>query len=487
MSTMAMHTMAQHWIDGAWSAGDGERAIETISPATGESVGRVPEGGEAECLAAIAAAKRAFERTEWPQNPRLRASVLWSAAAKIEEKKEPLADLLSRETGKILKVARLDIDRTVSELRYYAGLARVICGELMELEPGAYSLIAREPAGVVGVMVPWNSPGILLVRSLAPAMAAGCAVVVKPALQSSLFHTAVMKCFAGIPELPAGVLNSFCEAGSAGAEAMVRSADVDVVSFTGSSAVGKKIMAAAAGTLKRLNLELGGKSPAIVFPDCDFEAISRQIALGGMILCGQQCTGINRVLVHHDCQKEMRSALSRALAALPVGPLDDDSTEIGPLINFTSRDRIAALVGDAAKNGTAVLQGRIPSGALAKGAYISPSLLAVEDLASPAVQEEFFGPVMNIETFSDEQDAVRRANATRYGLAASVWTGDLARGHRIARAIRAGTVWINDHNRLYPEVEMGGFRESGYGRLHGRQALAEFQSMKHIYQRHGRV
>ncbi len=312
-------------------------------------------------------------------------------------------------------------------------------------------------------------------------------MVVKPALQSALFHTAVMKCFAEIRELPSGVLNSFCEAGSGGAEAMVRSADVDVISFTGSTAVGKKIMAAAAGTLKRLNLELGGKSPAIVFPDCDIETVARQIAQGGMILCGQQCTGINRVLVHQACQKEIRSALSKALAAMPVGPLDDDATEIGPLINFASRDRIAALVSEAAKNGTALLQGHIPGGALAKGAYITPSLLAVQDLASSAVQEEFFGPVMNIETFSDEADAVRKANATRYGLAASVWTGDLARGHRIARALRSGTVWINDHNRLYPEVEMGGFRESGYGRLHGRGGLAEFLATKHIYQNHGRL
>jgi len=247
------------------------------------------------------------------------------------------------------------------------------------------------------------------------------------------------------------------------------------------------VMAAAAGTLKRLNLELGGKSPAIVFPDCDIETVARQIAQGGMILCGQQCTGINRVLVHQACQKEIRSALSKALAAMPVGPLDDDATEIGPLINFASRDRIAALVSEAAKNGTALLQGHIPGGALAKGAYITPSLLAVQDLASSAVQEEFFGPVMNIETFSDEADAVRKANATRYGLAASVWTGDLARGHRIARALRSGTVWINDHNRLYPEVEMGGFRESGYGRLHGRGGLAEFLATKHIYQNHGRL
>lgn len=482
-----MNIIAEHWIEGAWGAGERQNTVETINPATGESVGRVAGGGEAECRAAIAAAKRAFERTDWPQSPRLRAGVLLSAAAKIEEKKEPLAALLSKETGKILKVARLDIDRSVSELRYYAGLARAICGELIQIEPGAYSLVAREPAGVAGIMVPWNSPGILLVRSLAPAMAAGCTVVVKPALQSALFHTAVMKCFAEMPELPPGVLNSFCEAGSEGAEAMVQSPDVEVLSFTGSSAVGKKIMAAAAGTLKRLNLELGGKSPAIVFPDCDIEAVARQIAQGGMILCGQQCTGINRVLVHHACQKEMRSALSKALAAMPVGPLDDDSTEIGPLINFASRNRIAALVHEAAGNGTVLLEGHIPGGSLAKGAYITPSLLAVEDLASSAVQEEFFGPVMNIETFSDEQDAVRRANATRYGLAASVWTSDLARGHRIARAVRAGTVWINDHNRFYPEVEMGGFRDSGYGRLRGREGLAQFLATKHIYQNHGRL
>jgi betaine-aldehyde dehydrogenase len=479
-----MNTVAEHWIAGNWSGSTGHHTQETISPSTGELVGKVPEGGEAECRAAIDSAKRAFEENDWPQNPRLRAKVLLCSATRIEEKKGMLADLLSRETGKLLKIAKIEIDRMVSEIRYYAGLVRTISGAVLEIDPGAYSLVVREPAGVAGIIVPWNAPGILLVRALAPALAAGCTVVVKPALQSALFHTAAMKCFADV-DLPPGAINSFCEVGSTGAEEMVRSPHVDVLSFTGSSAVGKKIMVSAAGTLKRLNLELGGKAPAIVFPDCDIHDVAKRVAQGGMVLCGQQCTGINRVLVHQSCQKEMHSALHAALASMRVGPVEDESTELGPLINFVGRDRIADLVHEAASNGFVLLAGRIPDGTLKKGAYITPSLLAVDDLASPIVQEEFFGPVMNIETFFDEKDAVNRANATRYGLAASVWTGDLARGHRIARALRSGTVWINEHNKLYDEVEMGGVRESGFGRLHGKEALNEFQATKHIYQKHG--
>jgi acyl-CoA reductase-like NAD-dependent aldehyde dehydrogenase len=395
--------------------------------------------------------------------------------------------LLAIETGKPIRAARGELAGTISEMRYYAGLARSLTGRMLEVEPGIYSLLSREPAGVAGIIVPWNAPGILLVRSLAPALAAGCTAVVKPALASSLFNDLIMRCFSETPGLPKGVINSFNEAGSEGGEALTSSPDVDVISFTGSSAVGKKIMAAASGTLKRLNLELGGKASAIVLEDADIDSVAKALAAGGTITCGQQCTAINRVLVHESRYDALLPALVRALEALKLGPVEDDATDLGPLINRQARDRVKGIVDEAIGLGKAKLVGKIPGGALAEGAYLGPSLVAVEDLDSSFVQEEFFGPVMNIERFSSDEEAVGKANATRYGLSGSVWTPDLARAHRLARVMRSGTVWINDHNRLVPEVETGGFRDSGFGRLHGVEGLNEFLATKHIWQAHGRL
>jgi acyl-CoA reductase-like NAD-dependent aldehyde dehydrogenase len=283
--------------------------------------------------------------------------------------------------------------------------------------------------------------------------------------------------------LPQGVLNSLCESGSEASEALVGSPGVDVISFTGSSAVGKRIMAAAAGTLKRLNLELGGKAPGIVFEDCDPEAIAPKLAASGMILSGQQCTAMNRVLVHESRFEAVKKALAAALAAMKVGSSLQGGNAIGPLIDTRNRDRIRDLV--AAHADAAVLAGKTPDELPKKGAFVAPSLLGVTELGSAAIQEEFFGPVMNIESFTDEDDAVVRANATRYGLSASVWTHDLDRAHRVARRLRSGTVWLNDHNKLIPEAETGGVRESGYGRLHGMDGMSEFLSSKHVYHRFG--
>lgn len=482
---MTISVVGAHWIGGEWIPTAGSNKFDIISPVDNSVVGSAPDGGAAAAEAGIAAGKKAFFETDWAHAPRLRADVLYAQAASVEARSEELARLLSIETGKLINVARGEIGAAASEIRYYAGFARALAGRMLEVEPGVHSLLSREPAGVAGIITPWNAPAILLVRALAPALAAGCAVVMKPAPQSSLFHTAFTRCLADVPGLPAGILNSFCEQGSAGAEALVSSPDVDVISFTGSSAIGKRIMSAAAGTLKRLNLELGGKAPAVVFEDCDFDIVVPQLATAGMILSGQQCTALNRVLVHESRFSEMKKALSAALRAMRVGRSDDESSQIGPLIDVKSRDRVLKVVEEHASAG--VMVGSVPNGNLAKGAYLSPSVLAVEDLNSPVVQEEFFGPVMNVEKFRDEAEAVAKANATRYGLSASVWTSDLNRAQRVARAIRSGTVWLNDHNKLFPEAETGGIRDSGFGRLHGAEGLNEFMFTKHIYHRFGRV
>lgn len=475
--------LATNLIDGEWAAAGA--GYDIVSPNDGALVGHGPAGGVEECEAAIEAAAAAFRRGDWAASPRLRAQVMLRQADNIERDAEGLADLLARETGKLLDVARAEVAASASEVRYYAGLTRAIAGRTLEIEPGVHSHLYREAAGVAGIITPWNAPGILLVRSLAPALAAGCTAVLKPAPQSSLFHTRMVRCFADVPDLPAGVVNSFCEIGSAGGEHLVESPKVDVISFTGSSVVGKRIMASAAGTLKRLNLELGGKAPGIVFEDCDPERVAPQLAASGMILSGQQCTAMNRVLVHESRYDALRDALARVLGSLKVGNSLKKGVAVGPVIDLHNRDRILDLVASHADG--AALVGVVPDDLPTGGTFVRPSLLAVTDMASAAIQEEFFGPVMNIEPFSTEAEAVERANGTRYGLSASVWTKDLDRAGRVARALRAGTVWLNDHNKLFPEAETGGFRDSGYGRLHGIDGLAEFLSTKHVFHRHGRI
>lgn len=437
--------------------------------------------------AAIGAARRAFEHSDWAHAPRLRAAVMLEFANRVERRAEELALLLARETGKLLKPAQAEVAGTVYAIRFYAGLARTIFGRTTEVEPGALSVLSREAAGMAGIIVPWNAAAILLVRSLAPAMAAGCTTVIKMAPQSALFQTELLRCLIEVPNLPVGVVNFYSCTGNEPSEALVASSDVDVISFTGSVLVGQRTMASAAPTLKRLNLELGGKAPAIVFADADPKAIAAQLAAAAAIAAGQQCTALDRVLAHESLIAPPREALAAQFRSIAVGPATDAASQMGPQIDIANRDRIARLVEGAQQHVEVIVRGEVLDGRLARGAFIRPSLIQVSALDSPFVQEEFFGPVLNLESFREEGDAVARANATRYGLSASVWTHDGARARRVARALRSGTVWINTHNKLLPEAETGGFGDSGYCRLHGAEATLEFLEAKHAYEDIGRV
>jgi acyl-CoA reductase-like NAD-dependent aldehyde dehydrogenase len=283
------------------------------------------------------------------------------------------------------------------------------------------------------------------------------------------------------------VVNGVAESGSAIGELLCAAPEVDVISFTGSSRTGKRIAAAASGTLKRLSLELGGKAPAVVLEDCDLASAIPGIAAGAMALSGQMCTAISRVLVHESRFEEATRGLCERLSSLRPGPGSDASSGLAPLIDHANRDRIAGLVEEMSRAGRVHLRGSIPGGALARGAFHSPSVFELEDLASRYVQEELFGPIVIVERFRDEAEAVARANATRYGLAASVWTASQARAHRVARSLRSGTVWINAHNRHFAETETGGYRESGYGRLHGVEGLNDFLETKHVYYETGKA
>ncbi len=482
-----MTPIAQPWIGDQWAPISSRAAADSIDPSTGLVLGRFADADIGTAEAAISAARRAFAQSDWAHAPRLRAAVMLEFANRVERRADELALLLAQETGKLLKPAQAELAGTVSEIRFFAGLARSIFGRTTEVEPGVLSVLSREAAGVAGIIVPWNAAAILLVRSLAPALAAGCTSVIKMAPQSALFQTALLRCLIEVPNLPPGVVNFYSCTGTEPSEALVASSDVDVISFTGSVRVGQRIMATAAPTLKRLNLELGGKAPAIVFADADPNAIAAQLAAAATIAAGQQCTALDRVLAHESLIARLREALAAQFRSIAVGPATDAASQMGPQIDIANRDRIARLVEQARQHGEVIVRGEVLDGPLARGAFIRPSLIEVSVLDSPFVQEEFFGPVLNLESFREEGEAVTRANATRYGLSASVWTHDGARARRVARALRSGTVWINTHNKLLPEAETGGFGASGYGRLHGAEALLEFLETKHVYEEIGRV
>lgn len=463
---------ARHWIAGEWT---GTPDIDSIDPATGEAIGRFADGGSSEADAATAAARRAFDRTTWAQDARLRQDVLLGWASALEAERDTLATLLTRQNGKAIAQSRGEIAGAISEVRYYAGLARHIAGHVLEPEPGTISTMLREAAGVAAIIVPWNAPAVLLVRSLAPALAAGCTAIVKPAAQTSLLTAAMLRCFEHTA-LPEGAVNLVNERGYAASQRLVDSHGVDVVSFTGSTATGKKIMAAAADSMKKLSLELGGKSCCVVFDDADVAAIAPRLARAATIISGQQCTAARRVLVHASRAAQMREHLASALASLRVGPGIDPATDIGALIDGTTRDAVARTIERACATAKRVLLRGTCSG----HAFLSPTLVEHDDPKAFFCQDEIFGPFVTLEVFENEMEAIEKANDTVFGLSASVWTHDGARALRVARALRNGTVWINDHNKLFAEAETGGYRQSGLGRLHGYDALADFTELKHI-------
>lgn len=475
--------VAKHYIDGAWlaSVNGGEQLREAVNPATSEAAALFAEGYAAEAQAAVQAARQAHESSNWRRSPRVRADVLLRFAASLEAKIDAIADWLVILNGKLRREAVGELRMSVSELRYYAGLARNLYGRVLEVEPGCYSSLEREPAGVAAIILPWNAPATLLIRSLAPALAAGCAVVVKPAHQTALVSNMVLECLVGDAALPRGIVNSVIESGADVARFLCASDAVDVISFTGSTQVGKLIAEASASTLKRLSLELGGKAPAVVFADCDLDKTVAGIVSGGLVMAGQQCTAIARVLVEGSLYDIFSARLAAALRNVRVGIGSDPDSQMGCMIDMRSRDRIAGLVDGAGRTDKVLLHGEIPQGPLARGAFIHPSLIEVEDTSSPLIQQELFGPLLVLERFRDEAEAVLRSNATRYSLASSVWTRDATKARRVAAQLRFGTVWMNAHNRLFAEAETGGERDSGYGKLHGLEGMNDFLQTRHFY------
>jgi betaine-aldehyde dehydrogenase len=467
-------------INGEWVPSASGQTANSINPANGEVIGSFADSGAADARAAINAARDAFELPNWAQNARLRQLVMLKWADRLE--------LLTLENGKVIGQSRGEIGGAISEIRYYAGLTRYIPGHVFEVEPGVYSTMLKEPAGVAGLIIPWNAPVVLLIRSLTPALAAGCSVVIKPAPQTALITAEIIRDLDAVDGLPKGVVNLVAETGHQVAEEMVASPDVAVISFTGSNQTGQRIMSAAAPTMKKMSLELGGKSCALVFPDADVQQIAPLLTQAAMIISGQQCTAARRILVHASRYDEMKAALKKTFENTVVGHGTQAGVQMGPLIDQRAFTHVNARVAEALDQcDEVIVRGRQPGGELANGFFVTPTLVAHRDTSAFFCQEEIFGPFVVLERFEDEKEAVARTNHTEYGLSASVWTNDGARAMRIARALRNGTVWINDHNKLFAEAETGGYRRSGVGRLHGYDALIDFIEIKHIYQNAGVV
>jgi phenylacetaldehyde dehydrogenase len=476
----------QHLIGGTWVAASCGRSFATHDPASGKQLAELAEGTVADVDDAVRAARRAFESAAWRgMTPALRGRLLWRIAEAIDTHADELAELETLDQGKPLKTSRFaEIPAAAEQFRFYAGFATKILGTTIPTsiahQPAGRQIFAyttREPVGVVAAITPWNSPLVMAAMKLAPALAAGCTVVLKPAEETSLTAIRLGELLIEVG-LPPGVVNIVTGFGDTVGAALAQHTNVDKVAFTGSTEVGKLIVAAARGNLKKLTLELGGKSPVIILPDADLSLALPGVARGIFNNSGQVCVAGSRVYVHRSLMGAVTGGLAAQAAALRLGHGLDPTVDLGPLINRKQADRVAAYVTEAVTQGVDVVTGGRQSGE--HGTFYAPTVITRvrEDLR--LMREEVFGPVVTVTAFDEPDEAIAYANDSAYGLAASLWTGDLSAAHRLAARIQAGTVWINCHAYFSPELPKGGHKQSGWGYENGAQGLENYLEMKTV-------
>jgi betaine-aldehyde dehydrogenase len=473
------------YINGKWVDSHSGQTREIINPFDQSVIARVAEGDRTDAKDAIAAARAAFDSGIWSTRPAPeRGNLVYELARLIERDSEELARLESLDTGKTMEESRWDMDDIAGIFRYFAGLADKDAGEVIASPfPDTSSTVVREPIGVCGQISPWNYPLLQAAWKLAPALAAGCTVVMKPSEITPLTTIKVTE-LAEEAGFPPGVVNTILGAGAGAGAELAESDQVDLISFTGGIDTGKTIMRAASGNVKKVALELGGKNPNIIFADADLDTALDYVLNGVFFHAGQICSAGARVMVEESVHDEFVAKLKQRMCNIRLGDGFAPGTEMGPLISAEHLAKVENYVRIGIEEGAKLeIGGARPDQAeLQQGFFYLPTLFSGCSNDMRIVQEEVFGPVISVESFKSEEEAVTRANSTIYGLAAGFWTRNQARTHRVATALRFGTVWINDFNVYFTQAPWGGFKQSGFGRELGRMGMEEYTEVKHIYQ-----